>query len=729
MKKIPVIIQHDAMDCGIACVAMLCRWYGIKVSIADLKEICIPTKEGISLKAIATVLERFGFHVLGGRSTIKALVEKTMLPVILHWRQNHFVVLFKITKRRGKYFFHISDPAIGRIIYSELEFEQAWIETENKGIVLLVSADQLSKTVNSKRRHKGFSSLSVLFPYISFYKNYFALLVCGYLCISLVQLILPYLTKSIVDIGIADRDLNFIILILGAQLALLLGTTSVKVVNNWVTLHISTRISLSLISDFLIKLMCLPMVFFDYRQVGDIVQRISDNDRVQSFITTELLTLLYSLITMGVFSIIILIYNKTVFVIFFIFSVLYFVWLLLFMKHRKVLDYKFFRINSENNNVTYRLVEGMQEAKLQNITREQRWKWEDVRVDLFNANMSQMKLSQIQQIGATFINESKNIMVTVMTASLVIRGEITLGMMLAIQYIIGQLSLPVVQLANYIYKFQDVKLSLERINEIKDRSDENSGRGKVFISKDCSMQITNLRFSYEGSESDAIKDVTLEIGDGETVAIVGDSGSGKTTLLKLILQYYTPQCGAISVGGVNLAKVNIQDWWNRCGVVMQDGYIFSDTIAQNIALTSDRIDYKRLKRASEMAMLADFVESLPLRYDTLIGDAGRHLSSGQRQRILIARAIYKDADFLFFDEATNSLDAINERCILQNMDGFIKHKTAIIIAHRLSTVKNADKIVVLKGGQIVESGTHAGLLKKCGFYYKLIENQLENRQI
>lgn len=730
-RRIPSVLQHDAMDCGVACISMICEWYGIYAPIPDLKKSCVPTKEGVSLKRISTTLEELGFNVVGGRATTKLLVEKAVLPVILHWSQNHFVVLFKITNKHRKYVFQSRDPAVGVITYTQEEFEKKWISTrthdEDKGIALFIYNNQnvWGKQSFQKSTKKYRPAVVQLMPYFGRYKYFFLLLVCGYIIISLLQLILPYLTQSIVDVGIANKDLSIITLILIAQLMLLIGATSVRMVNNWITLHISTRVSISLISDFLIRLVKSPMEFFDHKKIGDTVQRIGDHDRIENFITTQSLSLLYSIITLVVFSIVMLTYNVKIFIVFLAFSTVYFVWLLIFMKKRKVLDYKFFGISSASQGATYQLISGIQEAKLQNNTQEQRWKWEDIRVDLFDANIEQLKLSQKQQIGSTFINESKNIVITIIAASLVINGSITLGMMLAIQYIIGQLSVPVIQIANYIYNIQDVKISLERINEIKNQKDENADRHNSLNITDNSIKIKNLSFRYEGSSVDVLKNINLTVDNNETVAIVGSSGSGKTTLLKLILQYYLPQNGCIEMGGTDLRDVNVQSLWDRCGVVMQDGYIFSDTIAKNIATSTDEIDLSRLKYAADMARLSPFIESLPLKYNTIVGDDGRSLSSGQRQRLLIARAIYKNADFLFFDEATNALDATNEKFILQNINQFIHNKTALIIAHRLSTVKHADKIVVLEDGYVAESGTHDELISNKSYYYNLVKNQLE----
>ena len=733
MKRLPVVIQHDTTDCGVACIAMVCSWYSINLSLSELKEQCVPTMEGVSLKSIANTLENFGFRAIGGRITTTALIEKVTLPVILHWHQNHFVVLFKITRKKSGVLFHIADPATGPVIYSLEEFEREWISTrtlhEDKGVALLIYKQENGIVYNHDKSDKQHAThiFSTILPYFREYKWFFFTVIFGYACLSLSQLIVPYLTKTIVDVGIASKDIHFIIIVLVAQLALLLGTTSARWVNNWIILHISTRISLSLVSNFLIKLMKLPIAFFDQTKVGDIIQRIGDHGRIESFITSQSLSLLYHIITFLVFGFAILTYSVNIFIVFLCFSAAYFIWLITFMKKRKELDYKFFRINADNNNTIYRLIHGMQEAKLQNTTQEQRWKWEDIRSNLFEANIAQMKLSQKQQIGGIFITESKNIVITVLTASLVIQNEITLGIMLAIQFIIGQLSVPVSQIANYIYSIQDVKISLERINDIKQKKDENHNRTQLLYKRENSITIDGLYFRYNGSNSDVLKDINIHIRQGQTVAIVGESGCGKTTLLKLILQYYEPQQGSIAIGGQNLKNVKVQSIWDKCGVVMQDGYIFSDSIAKNIAATSDEIDTARLLNAAKMAMIDSFIQSLPLGYNTIIGDEGRNLSSGQKQRILIARAIYKDADFLFFDEATNSLDATNEKQILENIHEFIRSNTAIIIAHRLSTVQRADKIIVLHNGSIVEEGTHNDLLAMHGHYYQLIKHQLKTR--
>ena len=528
--------------------------------------------------------------------------------------------------------------------HDEDTVRNAWISTrtrgEEKGILMALQPTPAfyEKSDEKRRMERPFR---FLWGYMKPYKRYFVQLLLGLALGSVLQLIFPFLTQAIVDKGIEGKNLNLIYLILLGQLMLVASRASVDFIRRWILLHISTRVNISLLSDFLIKLMKLPMDFFDNKKVGDIVQRIGDHGRVERFVTTQSLSLLYSLVTLFVFGAVMLSYNRMIFAVFALFSAAYFLWLVIFMKKRKVLDYKFFAINSESQNVTYRLISGMQESKLQDNAREQRWKWEDVRVDLFEANMEQLKLTQRQQVGSMFINEAKNIVVTVLAASAVIEGSITLGMMLAIQYIIGQLSVPVSQLANYLYEIQDVRISLDRIHEVKNKKDENEGRTALLDTAEPSISICNLSFRYEGMAEDVIRDVNLVIRPQETVAIVGSSGSGKTTLLKLMLQYYQPCEGCISIGGVDLRRVNLQSLWGRCGVVMQDGYIFSDTIARNIAATGGEVDHARLEYAADVAMLKDFVESLPLKYDTLIGDEGRNLSSGQRQRVLIARAVYK----------------------------------------------------------------------------------------
>lgn len=729
MKKFPICLQQDSMDCGVACISMVTQFYNHYYNIPELKENCQPTREGVSLKRIADTLESLGFRTIGGRVTV-ATLQKAQLPIILHWEQRHFVVLYKIKQTSKGIVFYIGDPACGLMKYSLEEFQEKWISTrqanEDKGIALFILQNEL-QIQQGKNKKKKENLLKILFPYLQQYKKFFFQLILGFGVLSCIQLAFPYLTKSIVDVGVESGNKNFIVLILLAQLVLLLSSTFIRMINNWVILHISTRINLSLVSDFLIKLMKLPMSFFDTKMTGDIVERIGDHKKIETFIVSQLLTLIYSCFTGIIFSIVLYTYDITIFSIYIIGSICYLSWLFFFMEKRKQLNYELFKVNAATNNVTYQIVNGMQEAKLQGCTQRRRWEWEDTKAKQFEVNIKSLKLSQTQEIGSFFINESKDMIITFLAVSAVIDGQITLGMMLAIQYIIGQLSAPINQMVSLVYNIQDVRISLERINEIKSKQEENE-KCKVLPETSLSngtIHIRNLNFKYEGCYNNVLKNINLDIHRNKTLAIVGSSGSGKTTLLKLLLQYYSDYEGAISVNNVDLKNINRDLWRSQCSVVMQDSYIFSESIAKNIATADEDIDTKKLRYATDMANISEFIDNLPLKYNTQIGIDGRSISQGQKQRILIARAIYKNSNYFFLDEATNSLDATNEKIILNNLESYLANKTSIIVAHRLSTVKNADNIIVLDNGEIVESGTHETLIALKGHYYKLIKNQLE----
>ena len=560
------------------------------------------------------------------------------------------------------------------------------------------------------------------------YRKYFGQIILGLVVGSLLQLVLPFLTQSIVDIGIKNQDIGFVWLILLGQLMLTISRTSIDFIRRWLLLHISLRINISLVSDFFIKLLKLPMSFFDTKLMGDLMQRMNDHSRVNNFLTQQTLNITFAMLTFFVFSVVLFFYNKLVFVIFLLGSILYGIWMTLFLKRRKVLDYELFGQQAINNNKTYEFITSMQEIKLQDCEQRRRWEWEDTQADLFGVQMKSLKLQQTQEAGSIFINEVKNIIITVVAATAVIHGQMTLGMMLAVQYIIGQLNSPVEQLMNFFYSLQDVKISLERINEIHQMDDENGKEGlKTSIeNKDEGIDIQNIMFKYDPHAlRKTIDDVSIHIPQGKVTAIVGASGSGKTTLIRLMLGYYPVLEGQINIGKTDINKLN-KKWWRRqCGVVMQDGVIFSESIARNIAVDDGDIDKECLLKAAEIACIKDYVMALPLTFNTKIGRDGVGLSQGQKQRILIARAVYKNPDYIFLDEATNSLDANNERSIVENLDKFYKGKTVVIVAHRLSTVKNADQIIVIDHGKVVEVGNHESLTAKRGAYYNLVKNQLE----
>lgn len=671
-----------------------------------------------------------GMHTLCARISISYFA-KAQLPCILHWNQNHFVILYKIKKGKK---FYIADPAKGLVTYTLEEFKQHWISTrsdgEDKGVAMFLEpmpafyANKFEEEESIKEKR----SFRFLFGYIKKYKKYFSQIILGLFVGSLLQLVLPFLTQSIVDIGIKNHNIGFIWLILLGQFMLTVSRTAIDFIRNWLLLHISIRINISLISDFFIKLLKLPMSFFDTKLMGDLMQRMNDHSRVNNFLTQQTLSITFAMFSFVVFSVVLLIYNRIIFAIFLTGSVVYGSWMALFMRRRKVLDYELFEQQSINNNKTYEFINSIQEIKLQGCEQRRRWEWEDIQSDLFRVQMKSLKLQQTQEVGSVFINEVKNMVITVVAATSVINGEMSLGMMLAVQYIIGQLSSPVNQLMGFFYTLQDVKISLERINEIHDTDNENYRDGQLYSisNKNDGIRIKNAIFKYDPHAiKNTIEDITIHIPEGKVTAIVGASGSGKTTLVRLMLGYYPVQEGCISIGDTDINSLN-KKWWRRqCGVVMQDGVIFSESIARNIAIDDEEIDTERLLKASEIACIKGYIMSLPLKYNTKIGRDGIGLSQGQKQRILIARAVYKNPDYIFLDEATNSLDAKNEHLIVNNLDMFFKGKTVLIVAHRLSTVKNADQIVVLNQGRIAEIGTHESLTAKRGAYYNLVKNQLE----
>ena len=730
MRKITIIFQHDSMQCGIACLQMVCKYFGREYSLDSLSKLCFATTEGVSMLGINEAANTLGLHTISARVTT-TMLGKAPLPSILHWDQNHFVVLYKVKKGKK---FYVADPGKGLVTYGLDEFKQHWISTksngEDKGIAMFLETTPAFFTykMEDEEHIKEKRSFRFLLGYVRKYRKYFGQIILGLVVGSLLQLVLPFLTQSIVDVGIKNQDIGFVWLILLGQLMLTISRTAIDFIRRWLLLHISLRINISLVSDFFIKLLKLPMSFFDTKLMGDLMQRMNDHTRVNNFLTQQTLNITFAVLTFVVFSVVLFFYNKLVFTIFLLGSILYGAWMTLFLKRRKVLDYELFEQQAINNNKTYEFITSMQEIKLQDCEQRRRWEWEDTQAELFGVQMKSLKLQQTQEAGSIFINEVKNIIITVVAATAVIHGQMTLGMMLAVQYIIGQLNSPVEQLMNFFYSLQDVKISLERINEIHQMDDENGKEGLQTSIEDKSegIDIKNIMFKYDPHAlRKTIDDVGIHIPQGKVTAIVGASGSGKTTLIRLMLGYYPVLEGKINIGNTDINKLN-KKWWRRqCGVVMQDGVIFSESIARNIAVDDGDIDKERLLKAAEIACIKDYVMALPLKFNTKIGRDGVGLSQGQKQRILIARAVYKNPDYIFLDEATNSLDANNERSIVENLDKFYKGKTVVIVAHRLSTVKNADQIVVIDHGKVVEVGNHESLTTKRGAYYNLVKNQLE----
>ena len=729
--------QQDAMDCGPSCLSMIAEHYGRRPDCAKLRKTCSLGRNGVSLLGISKAAEELGFKTVGGRLSFEVLAKEAPLPCIAHWNQNHFIVIYKIKQhRQNKYTVYVADPGKGLLTYTKEEFCNHWMSTktngEEKGVALLLEPTTFFYTTQKDTEKAPTQNrIKFLWTYLKQYKRFFTQLILGLLLGSVLQLIFPFLTQAIVDTGIGGKDIGFIWLVLLAEMMILFSRTAIDFIRSKILLHISTRINISLISDFFIKLMKLPMKFFDTKLMGDLLQRIEDHRRVEQFLTSSSLSLLFSFFTFLVFGVVLAVYNLGIFFVFLLGTSLYAGWIILFLKKRRQLDYKYFDQAGHNRNVTYQLINGMQEIKLQGCEQRKRWEWEDVQAGLFKVNLQSLNLQQIQQAGSITINEVKNILITVLAATAVIHGNMTLGMMLAVQYIIGQLNSPVEQLIQFIYSWQDVSISLDRMNEIHtETNEENAERTQNAYtnenSEGHSLTIKDLSFKYDiYSSKDILSNINLSIPNDKVTAIVGASGSGKTTLLKLLLGFYEPLNGSIQIGNANLNEYNLGWWRSQCGAVMQEGYLFSDTIARNIAISDDEPDIERIRHAARVANIADYIEALPLAYNTKIGQDGQGFSQGQRQRILIARVVYKNPMFVFLDEATNALDAHNERAITENLSDFYKGKTVVVVAHRLSTVRNADQIVVLDKGKIVEVGTHKELAIRRGKYFTLVKNQLE----
>ncbi len=725
----PFYRQHDTMDCGPACLKMVCDYYGKFFNITSLRAASHITREGVSMLGISDAAESVGFRTMGVNLSFSELVASDPMPCIAHWHQNHFVVIYRIVKKKDGYLIKVADPAHGLITYKEPDFLRAWQTEEDysgKGICLLLEPGPEFQAMPEDKKNKRI--LSFIRQYLKPYKSRMIWLMTVMLFASGIQFAFPLLTQKIVDNGIAHKDLGYITLILLGQLALFLGMISIEFFRSRVLVYISNRINISMVSDFLKKLLKLPMAFFTSKLPGDLIQRIADHQRIQSFITTSLLNIVFSLLTLTVFGIILAVYSSLVLAVFIISSILYSGWVYFFMKKRKELDYIRFSKMSDNQNTLLQIIQGIPEIKLTNSEDQKRKEWEKIQEQLFSIQIRSLKISQYQDLGSFFFLRTKDIIITFITAWLVIEGHLTLGMMLAIQFILGQLNGPVEQIVSFIREMQDAGISMERIQEINHVDDEESEGTHLItdIGEFSGIRVENLCFQYEGPHSPMVLDnLCFTIPANKVTAIVGMSGSGKTTLIKLLLSFYKPVKGRILVNDIPLDDISNRFWRNKCGSVMQDGYIFSDTIASNITLGDPKPDKDKLSNAITLANLGEFIDSLPSGVQSKIGQEGAGLSQGQKQRILIARSVYRNPQILFFDEATNSLDASNEKIIMERLDTFYRGRTAIIVAHRLSTVKNAHQIIVLSKGRIMETGTHAELLDSKGIYFDLVSNQLE----
>ncbi|NDV65751.1 peptidase domain-containing ABC transporter [Bacteroides sp. 224] len=718
--------QMDVKDCGPTCLKIIAKYYGKYYSLQYLRDLCGITREGVSLLDISYAADKIGLRTISVNIPMNDLIEKVVLPAIVHWGGNHFVVVYKTRKNK----IYVSDPAKGLTSYTTEEFRKKWYKKEaNYGTLMALEPTASFQQIEAHEKIERLKSFENLLGYFTPYKKSFGVLFFIMLIATILQAFLPFISKAVIDTGIHTRDTTFIYMVLSANIVLLLSITLSNVLRDWVLLHITTRVNISLISDYLIKLMKLPVSFFENKLVGDILQRAYDHERIRSFIMNNSLGMLFSTITFFIFSVILLIFNKIIFFIFIAGSIIYVSWILVFLKVRKKLDWEYFELISKDRSYWVETIENIQEIKINNYEDTKRWKWEGIQARLYKLNVKILNINNAQTLGSQFINGMQNMAVTFFCAIAVINGDITFGIMISTQFIIGMLNGPVAQFVGFIQSAQYAKISFMRINEIHQLTDEDEltpvANNNLELPSQKDLIVKNLSFQYSRHSPLVLKSIYLKIPEGKVTAIVGDSGCGKSTLLKLLLRLYLPSYGEICIGDMNINSVSLRQWRAKCGSVMQEGKIFNDTIQNNIVLNEERIDYEALQRATQIANIAKEIEAMPQGYQTVIGEMGRGLSGGQKQRLLIARALYKDPDYLFLDEATNALDTINEQKIVSSLHNVFKNRTVVVIAHRLSTIKKADQIIVMKDGMITEMGSHEKLMSNQRYYYELIQSQYE----
>ena len=722
LHRFPVDYQMDSQDCGPACLKIIAKYFGRFYSLQYLRDRCGITKQGVSLENLSTGAESLGLRTLAIKCTLDDIINKIPFPAILFWRDSHFIVVYHANKK----YIWVSDPAKGRIKYTHEDFKAGWYKKgETLGVLLAIEPTIDFKRSKVEKEIEKNSFISILRYFIP-YKNSFATIFFIMLVVTLLQGMLPFISKAVIDVGIKSSDINFINMVLSGNISILVSITIFNVIRDWILMHITSRVNIALISDYLIKLMKLPVTFFENKLLGDILQRARDHERIRNFIMNNSLSLIFSILTFIIFGIILLTYNPIIFYIFLGGSILYVAWVLLFLRIRKRLDWEYFELVSQDQSYWVETVSAIQDIKIYNYERYRRWKWEEIQARLYKVNKRVLNITNMQKLGAQFIANIKNMAIVFFCASAVIKGDITFGIMISTQFIIGMLIGPLTQFISFIVSAQYAKISFLRMNEIKQLKDEEEllsiGTTSILPEK-RDITLSNIIFQYSPNSPVVLKNIFLTIPQNKITAIVGGSGSGKSTLLKLLVRLYKPTAGEIKMGNMNIASINLHTWRNMCGVVMQDGKLFNDTILANIVLDDEHIDYERLHKVCRMAQIAKEINGMPKGYETMIGERGRGISGGQKQRLLIARALYKEPDFLFLDEATNSLDVINEKKIVEALNAAFKDRTVIVVAHRLSTIRNADQIIVLHQGRIAEIGNHENLMTKKGEYFKLVSSQ------
>lgn len=726
LKSFPHEYQLDAKDCGPACLKIIAKYYGKYYSLQYLRDLCGITREGVSLLDISYAADKIGLRSISVKVTIDDLVARIVLPAVIHWDNNHFIVIYKATSKK----IYVSDPAKGLTSYTHDQFKEKWYKNDEPyGILMVLEPMANFRQIEAHEKIERLKSFENLLGYFTPYKKAFGILFLIMFIATILQAFLPFIAKAVIDTGIRTQDVNFVYLVLAANIVLLLSITLSNILRDWILLHVTTRVNISLISDYLIKLMKLPVSFFENKLVGDILQRAYDHERIRHFIMNNSMGMLFSSITFVIFSAILLIFNKSIFFIFLVGSIIYVLWVFLFLKVRNKLDWEYFDLLSKDRSYWVETIENIQEIKINNYEDTKRWKWEAIQARLYRLNVKILNINNAQMLGSQFINNMQNMAITFFCVIAVIQGDITFGVMISTQFIIGMLNGPIAQFVGFVQSAQYSKISFMRINEIHQLQDEDDmvsiSANSMELPKDKSLNVKNLSFAYSPHAPLVLKGIHFTIPEGKVTAIVGDSGCGKSTLLKLLLRLYLPSYGEIAIGDMNINNVSLRQWRAKCGSVMQEGKVFNDTIQNNIVLNEEKVDYEALKRATDIANISKEIEAMPQGYQTMIGEMGRGLSGGQKQRLLIARALYKNPDYLFLDEATNALDTINEQKIVTALNNVFKNRTVIVIAHRLSTIKKADQIIVMKDGQIMELGTHEGLMENRNHYYELIQSQYD----
>lgn len=732
MASFKHIFQTDSMDCGAACLCMIARHYGKNYSLEFFRKNAFIGKEGISMLGLSMAAEKAGMHSLCAKISIEQLANEIILPCILHWDNKHYVICHKVSGKKNLTF-HICDPAFGCMKVCQKELYRHWISGKFEGEEVGV-AMQIEPGINfhnkgiKKAPHKF--SMKYFLKYIMPHKWSILQLLLGALVLISLGYISPFISQAIVDIGILKKDLAFIILMVIAQIIINTSKTIIIFFQSWISLRMNTIINVNLVSNYLNKLSQMPMSFFESKTMGDILQRIGDHDRIKSFLMNDTINVIFSITTFIAFVVVLGIYNIHILSIFLLGNAVYVTWVLSFMKYRKELDNKAFHESALLQNNMVQFIQGMQEIKLNCIEREKCWEWEHLQARLYKISRKAMLLGQIQSAGSLIFSSTTGVVLSYITAQKVVTGEMTLGMMTSLSFILGQVAAPIGSFIGFAQRYQDAKISLERLADIHSQDDEHKEyeEKKSILPKDKNIILNKVSFSYSGNINNLVlKNISIQIPQNKITAIVGKSGCGKTTLIKLLQGLYKPLSGEIMIGDTVLENINKYVWRNHIGAVMQDGYIFSDSISKNITLHNE-VDIQKLESVLKAVNLNDFIQSLPHGYDTKIGNDGMQLSQGQRQRILLARILYRKPQVVFLDEATNALDTQNEFYIMNNIRELLYNHTIIIVAHRLSTIKKADNIIVIDNGEVIEQGTHERLLEQKGTYFQLINTQLNKIQ-